>query len=177
VSDKVAVSIRRTIVPYSPMGVVLAAGVVTAFAFGIYLRTLMPGAGFWDTAEAQTVPYTLSIFHPTGFPTYTLVGWLWSQIPIGEVAWRMNLLSAVCVALAAGLVTLSTGHLITERHPVVRGATAAVAGGAFAFAAEPWENAVRADVHALNVFFVALVIWLLFSWRAAERAESPRAGR
>ncbi len=40
-------------------------------------------------------PPTLSIFHPTGFPTYTMLGWLWSQLPIGEVAWRMNLLSAV----------------------------------------------------------------------------------
>ncbi|HEX7197782.1 MAG TPA: DUF2723 domain-containing protein, partial [Candidatus Limnocylindria bacterium] len=58
-------------------------------AFGIYLRTMMPSTGFWDTGEAQTVPPTLSIFHPTGFPVYAMLGWLWSQLPIGEVAWRM----------------------------------------------------------------------------------------
>ena len=47
------------------------------------------------------MPHTPSIFHPTGFPTYTLIGWLWSQLPLGEVAWRMNLLSGVCVAAPA----------------------------------------------------------------------------
>ena len=137
----------------------------------------MPGVGFWDTAEAQTVPYTLSIFHPTGFPTYTLVGWAWSQLPFGEVAYRMNLMSAVCVALAAGLVTHLAAHLITERPMALRAAAAGVAGAAFAFASEPWRNAVRADVHALHIFIAALILWLLFCWRAAERAGSPRAGR
>jgi hypothetical protein len=41
---------RRTLIPYSIDPVAWAAGAVAAFAFGIYLRTLMPGVGFWDTA-------------------------------------------------------------------------------------------------------------------------------
>jgi hypothetical protein len=146
-------------------------------ALGIYLRTLLPATGFWDTAEAQTVPHTLSIFHPTGFPTYTLVGWAWSQLPIGEVAWRMNLLSAVCVAAAAGLAVLIVGQLAEERHRWTVAAAAAVAGLAFAFASEPWRNALRADVHALHILIAALIVWLLVSWRSAERIGSPRAGR
>jgi hypothetical protein len=145
-------------------------------ALGIYLRTMLPSTGFWDTGEAQTVPPTLSIFHPTGFPTYEVLGWLWTRLPIGEVAWRMNLLSAVSVAAAAGFVTLIAGHLIAERSGTLRGGAAGIAGAAFAFASEPWENATRADVHAVNVLFVAIVVWLLFTWRAAERAGSRRAG-
>ncbi|MGH2418229.1 MAG: glycosyltransferase family 117 protein, partial [Candidatus Limnocylindria bacterium] len=131
---------------------------------------------FWDTGEAQTVPPTLSIFHPTGFPTYELIGWLWTRIPVGEVAWRMNLLSGVSVALAAGVVTLIAGHLVGQRSRVLRAVAAGIAGAAFAFASEPWENASRADVHAVNILFVTVVIWLLLVWRAAERAGSPRAG-
>ena len=168
---------HRRRVAYSDAAVAYAAAVVVMLALGIYLRTMMPSTGFWDTAEAQTVPPTLSIFHPTGFPTYTMIGWAWSQLPVGEVAWRMNLLSGVLVAFSAGLVVLITGHLITERHRVLRAAAAGVAGAAFAFAAEPWENATRADVHALNVFFVALITWLLLVWAAARRAGSPRADR
>jgi Protein of unknown function (DUF2723) len=164
------------IIPYTPPAVGWAAAAVTLFAFGIYLRTMMPSTGFWDTGEAQTVPHTLSIFHPTGFPTYTLVGWLWSQLPFGSVAWRMNLLSAVSVALAAGLVVLITGHLVQERHRVVAAGSAAIAGGAFAFAAEPWAIALRADVHALHVLIAALIVWLLLVWAAAERAGARRAG-
>lgn len=168
---------RRTWIPYTDDAVALAAAFVAVVAFAIYLRTMMPSTGFWDTGEAQTVPPTLSIFHPTGFPVYAMLGWLWSQLPIGEVAWRMNLLSGVCVALAAGLVVLIAGHLIDERHRPLRAVAAAVAGAAFAFASEPWQNATRADIHALNVFFVALVVWLLLAWSGAERAGSPRAGR
>ena len=162
--------------PYADGLLTWTALAVSLVAFAIYLRTMLPADGFWDTAEAQTVPHTLSIFHPTGFPTYALLGWLWSQIPLGEVAWRMNLLSGVCLAASAGLVVLITGHVIDERHPGIRAGAAAVAGGAFAFAAEPWAIAVRADVHALNTLFTALIIWLLFTWRAAEWSGARRAG-
>jgi hypothetical protein len=170
--------VPRHRVPYSDNGVALAAAFVTVAAFAIYLRTMMPSTGFWDTAEAQTVPVTLSIFHPTGFPLYALLGWAWSHLPLGDsVAWRMNLLSGVCVALAAGLVVLITGHLVLERDRRLRAVAAGIGGASFAFAAEPWENAGRADIHAVNVFFVALIVWLLFAWAAAERARSPRGGR
>ncbi len=169
--------VARSPIPYADGGVAFAAALVTLVALAIYVRTMLPSTMFWDTAEAQTVPATLSIFHPTGFPVYAMLGWLWSQLPIGEVAWRMNLLSGVCVALASGLVVLTTGHLITERDRLLRASAAGVAGLAFAFASEPWENATRADIHAINVFFVALVVWLLVTWAAAHRAGSAHAGR
>jgi MFS family permease len=168
---------RGPSLPYADGLLTWTALAVALVAFAIYLRTMLPADAFWDTAEAQTVPHTLSIFHPTGFPTYAMLGWLWSQIPLGSVAWRMNLLSAVCLALSSGLVVLIAGHLIDERHPGVRAAAAAVAGAVFAFAAESWALAVAADVHALNTFFVALIIWLLFCWRAAEWSEARRPGR
>ncbi len=164
-------------VPYADGLLTWTALAVALVAFAIYLRTMLPADGFWDTAEAQTVPHTLSIFHPTGFPTYAMLGWLWSQIPLGGVAWRMNLLSGVCLALSSGLVVLIAGHLIDERHAGIRAAAAAVAGGMFAFAAESWALAVAADVHALNTFFTALIVWLLLCWRAAEWSEAPRPGR
>jgi hypothetical protein len=167
----------RRWIPYSRNSVAFAATLVTVLALALYVRTMLPSTGFWDTGEAQTVPPTLSIFHPTGFPFYTLLGWAWSQLPIGEVAWRMNLLSAVSVSLTAGLVTLITGHLVTERHRWLSASAVTVAGLAFAFASEPWQNGTRADVHAINVLFVALVVWLLLAWDAARRAGHPRAGR
>lgn len=164
------------VLPYTDNAVLFAAAVVTLAALGIYVRTMLPSTGFWDTGEAQTVPPTLSIFHPTGFPAYELLGWLWTRIPVGEVAWRMNLLSTVLVAVSAGLVTLATAHLLPLRGRALRAAAAGIAGAAFAFASEPWENATRADVHAASIFSVTLLLWLLLVWRTAERSGSPRAG-
>ncbi len=193
---KVAVSIHRApdgpdraavAPPASPSGrqwiahtdnfVAFAAALVVVLAFAIYLRTMLPAGGFWDTGEAQTVPPTLSIFHPTGFPVYAMLGWLWSQLPIGEVAWRMNLLSAVAVAVASGFVVLSAGLLIRERDRALHAVAAGVAGSAFAFASEPWKNATRADVHAISILSVTILVWLVLSWGRAERSGSPRAGR
>lgn len=157
--------------------VLFAAAAVAIFALAIYVRTMLPGVGFWDTAEAQTVPPTLSIFHPTGFPTYTLLGWAWSLLPFGEAAFRMNLLSGVCVALAAGLVTLIAARLIEERHRATVAISAGIAGLAYAMASEPWDNAIRADVHAIHALFVTLILWLMLTWRVAVRAGSPHSGR
>jgi hypothetical protein len=167
----------RSVIPYASPEAAWTAGAVALLALGIYLRTMLPSTAFWDTGEAQTAPYTLSIFHPTGFPTYTLVGWLWSHLPMGEVAWRMNLLSGVCTAAASGLVALTIGQLAVERHRWAVAGAAAAGGLAFAFASEPWRNALRADVHALNILLVAVLVWLMVSWRSAVVAGSHRAGR
>ena len=51
---------------------------VLATAMGVW--RLMPGVGYWDTAEFQTVPAILGTAHPTGYPTYVLLGWLGSLL-------------------------------------------------------------------------------------------------
>ena len=60
--------------------------------------TLLPGVGFWDTAELQAVAPLMGTAHPTGFPTYVLLGWLANLVltPFGEPAFRMNLFAALC---------------------------------------------------------------------------------
>jgi len=73
----------------------LPTGVVIAAVF-LYLRTLAPGTVYLqDTAEFQTKLYNLEIIHATGYPLYQIVGKLWTMLlPIGTIAWRVNLLSA-----------------------------------------------------------------------------------
>ncbi len=66
----------------------------------LYLRTLVPGVYVSDFAEFQYQPLRLGLPHPNGFPFYMLLGWLWSHLPMGSVAWRMNALSAIGGALA-----------------------------------------------------------------------------
>ena len=37
---------------------------------------ILPGQAFDDWGEMQVVPHVLGIPHPTGYPTYVLVAWL-----------------------------------------------------------------------------------------------------
>jgi hypothetical protein len=142
-------------------------------ALALYTRTLMPGLGVWDNAEFQAIGPVLGIAHPTGYPTYTLLAWLGSVLlqPVGEPALRANLMSALLVSGAVGLIA-GTVTMLTRR--IVAGAAA---GLAFAVAPRAWEVALAADPHALHVFFVGLLMVMLVTWmlrrdRAPEHRES-----
>jgi hypothetical protein len=142
-------------------------------ALALYTRTLMPGLGVWDTAEFQAIGPVLGIAHPTGYPTYTLLAWLASVVlPIGDAAFRANLLSALLVAGAVGLVA-GTVTMLTRR--IVAGAAA---GLALAVASTAWTVALSADPHALHVFFVGLLLAMLVAWlRRLETGRRQSADR
>ena len=76
----------------------LAAAIVGGLALVVYLRTLMPGIAFGDWGEMQTVPHVAGVAHPTGYPSYIILAGLAELVPIGSVAFRANLFSAVCHA-------------------------------------------------------------------------------
>jgi hypothetical protein len=71
--------------------------------FLLYFLTLAPTITWehdgYDGGDLTTAAYTLGIPHPTGYPTYMLVGHIFAQLPVGDVAYRLNLLSALCMPL------------------------------------------------------------------------------
>ena len=79
----------------------VAAGAVSLLAFLLYIRTLAPGLSFIDSGELGTVAATLGVAHPTGYPLFTLLGWLFTRLPLAsEVIVRLNIMAAVfCAAV------------------------------------------------------------------------------
>lgn len=138
----------------------------------LYVPTLMPDVGTWDTAEFQSVGPVLGIAHPTGYPTYTLLAWLASVVlqPFGNEAYRVNLLSTILMAAAAALLAIRVVQA-TRRWPL------GVLGG-IVFAVTPlaWRLSTRADAHALHVFLALLVLVLLAGWQSGRDRGSARAG-
>src|SRR5690349_11953418 len=61
----------------------------------LYWRTLAPSVMPGDYAEFQMSAAILGIPHPTGYPLYILLGKLFTMLPFGDVAYRVNLSSAV----------------------------------------------------------------------------------
>jgi hypothetical protein len=144
-------------------------------SFVLYLITLAPTVLFADGGEFQFVPYILGIAHPTGYPLYLLLGWAWSHIlPIGDVAFRMNLFSAVWAALAVGLSYLVALRIIRRGAPSINFLAAclaaATATATFAVGQAFWSQAVIAEVYSLNAFFVVLVLLALFRLGEARTA-------
>lgn len=150
----------------------LAFGSVVVLALLLYVPTLLPDVGTWDTAEFQAIGPVLGIAHPTGYPTYTLLAWLASVLlqPFGNEAYRADLLSALLVAAAGGLVAMRATQA-TRRWPL-----GVIAGAAFALTPIAWRVATRADAHALHVFLAALILVLLGIWAVREAKGSEGAG-
>jgi hypothetical protein len=143
-------------------------GLAGLIAFAVARTTLLPGLGLWDTGEFQTVAPVLGTAHPTGYPSYLLLGWLASVLlaPFGEPALRMNLLSAILLAASAGLTVVLVLRL-TGRTLV-----AVAAGVLLGLTPIPWRVGSFADPHMLHLALVAGLLVLLVGWE--ERARSRR---
>lgn len=144
-----------------PPGYSLMAPAAAMIALGVYLLTIAPhltwANGAIDGAELVVASSTLGVAHPPGYPTYIILGKLFSYIPIATIAFRYNLFSTVSISLAVGLVTLTIGTL----YPRVRPMVALAAALLFAFSPLVWSQATVTEVYGLNLFMVAafLFIW------------------
>ena len=81
---------------------------VSLIVFAIYLLTLASSVVQIDSGELATVQITLGIAHPTGYPLYTILGYLFSLIPLSfPKIFQMNLLAAIYCAAAVGFFVKS----------------------------------------------------------------------
>ncbi len=159
------------------MRVPVRAGVATTLAaflppIAIYAITLQPGLPAGDSGELITAAATGGVAHPPGYPLYVMLAGAWIRlVPFGDVAWRANLLSAVCAAAAAAVLAAAVHRLTASR------AGAVLAAWAFALSAPTWQNAVVAEVFALNALLAACVLLAFTHTRAAAGAGARAAAR
>lgn len=139
---------------------------VGAIVVALIRPGLMPGVGYWDTGEFQTILPIMGTAHPTGYPTYVLLGWVTNLLltPVGEPAFRMNVLSLLCVAVAGAL----TVHLVDRLTG--RRAIAIAAGLAVALGPASWRLATHADPHTLHLALVVALLVFLVGWEQARRS-------
>jgi len=135
---------------------------------------------FWDAGELIASIHNLGIPHPPGTPLFVLLGHVWAAIlPVGEYAFRTNLMSATFSAMAAGFfflvaheaLRLGTPDLAAgpRRLVTLGGATAAGLMSAFTFT--HWQNSNETEVYSVATFTIALICWLALRWRAARGTE------
>jgi len=124
----------------------------------LYVVTGAPGLTWandsGDGGELAVAACTLGIAHPPGYPTYLLLAYPFTRLPFGEVATRTNFFSAVC---ASGTAALLVASLLRRGCGA---ATAVAAGLALALSPLLWSQATVTEVHALNAFFTALLLFL-----------------
>ncbi|HEX6107578.1 MAG TPA: DUF2723 domain-containing protein [Gemmatimonadales bacterium] len=158
-----------------------AALAVAALVLAGYVATLAPTVTFWDAGEFIAAAYTLGIPHPPGTPLFVLIAHVWGTlVPIGEFAYRTNLLSAVLSAGAAGLFFLVVHESLRglgdgpgSSRLQLGGAACAAVLGAFTFT--NWQNSNETEVYGVATFTIAAMAWLVQLWRRQRETErGPR---
>ena len=147
------------------LGSALLGGAVAIFVGILYIGTLAPTVlpyGAPDTLDSPMLQAEVSVLgvgHPTGYPTYMMLTHLFTYLPFGDPAYRVNLASAVYGVAAVLIVYLAGVRLGGRAVSAAAGALAFGLSGAF------WSQAVIAEVYTFEALLVALVILVLLVWR------------
>jgi len=160
-----------------------------------YFTTMCRSVYWGDGIELTCVAVVLGVGHPTGYPLFSLLGKLFTQLPLGTIAFRMNLMSAVTASVLATLVAWTVWHLfplvgltgpehyagrrhspahVRIHHPdrvLIRAAFAAAAGWTVAFSQDLWYEAGLTEVYLLNAAIFAGAFALVVQAIAGQQSR------
>src|SRR4030043_944529 len=121
--------------------------------FVIYILTLEPKLVGGDTGwYANQIP-EMTLMVPTGYPTFSMFLKLFTYVPIGDIAYRLNLFSVIFGALTTLFLFFAINKLLKNEF------ISFVSSMVFAFIVPFWSVANRLEFDTLNTFFIILLIF------------------
>lgn len=142
-------------------------GAVFLIAFAVLCAAAAPGLYLRDSGELTTAAFTLGIAHETGFALFCLLGKAAALVPLGEVATRLNLFSALSGALTAYLAwrilhEAGSGDLASE---IAGAGAAALLIADYTF----FKSSTVAEVYAPTAAAIALALLLFLRASRGDR--------
>ena len=140
------------------------------FCLTVYLSLAGPTFYWLDSSELSAAAWELGLPHPPGHPLPSLLGRLLCLLPLGTLAFRVTLASALAGATAAGLVVLLSLQVMRRlgaaaaRPKWLGPAAATLAGLTVGLSYALAFQAVRAEVYALNLCLLLAGACLLLRW-------------
>ncbi|MBF0431637.1 MAG: DUF2723 domain-containing protein [Fibrobacteria bacterium] len=136
-----------------------------------YLLTVAPTVSFWDCGEFIACANILGIPHPPGTPFFMILGraFIVAFSFIGDVAYRVNLISVLGSALGVTFAFLFTEKALVHIFKEGKSTFITFTGGLIAamlinFSDTYWFNAVEAEVYGIAMFTVIVISWLSLIW-------------
>lgn len=137
-----------------------------AAALVLFVGTLYWTVYTYDSAELTLGAAELGLVHSPGYPLYLMIAHLFTRLPFGDLGWRVNLFSAVCLALTAPALWLLLERLTAHRIASLLGAVTFLLGYTV------WYNGTIAEVYAPQILTLTLVGLALEQLR---RLRTPRS--
>ena len=130
--------------------------VIGLVLMAVYAWTSPRSVALEDDSLFALASYFWGVAHPPGYPLHTALGKLFTLVPIGSVAYRVHMLSAVLGAATCCLLYLLIRGLLEQRS------YAYLAAWAYGFSRTFWSQAIIGEVYTLNaLFFFALLLLCL----------------
>ncbi len=130
--------------------------IVTLTFFVITLRPDVGGTE--DSPKFQFVGRVLGTSHSPGYPFYAMATWAFGWLPVGNLAYRINLFSAVCGALACVCIFLTARRLGVTRLLSIAAALAA------ATSYPVWSNSITAEVYTLAAVLSGFAVYWVIAF-------------
>lgn len=143
----------------------LYALIPAGIALVVYILTVCPTVFSEDCGEFVFGSYTMGVFHAPGYPTYGLLGHLFSYLPFKTVPWRVNFLSGFCTASAVYFLYLCGRKF--GLHSIAIGSACL----GLAFSKNVWSQSVVAEVYAPHLFFVCVEMFLFLQWARCRESK------
>lgn len=152
---------------------IMLALVVFFLSFLTYFLTLCPAVFTGDSGELIAAAYTLGVPHSPGYPLYCLIGKLFTFIPLGSIAFRVNLMSAffasLCTVALFFILLKILSRINPQAQPVALYLPSAAASLIYAYSSTFWSQAVVAEVYTLWIFVLLLSLFTLILWTQDNR--------
>lgn len=156
-------------------------------SFIVYALTAAPDVMFTDSGELASVCSTLGTAHPTGYPLFTIIGYLWTLLPLPfSKIYSLNLMASFFTAGSAALFfnilitlndfnpvrkssksktqTKNKKNIFTEEIALPDNKyvfpTMAAMSFIYAFGVTVWQQATAIEVYSLHLLMICLTLFL-----------------
>lgn len=132
---------------------------IASAVFALYVVTLAPTVIWGDDATFQLAAVRGDLHASAGsHPAWVALAHLFTKLPIGELAYRVNLAAAFSAALAIGFLFVLLRSLRISYFASIVGSLSLAISHTF------WAHAVRPETYALTIATLGLLVWAGLQW-------------
>lgn len=144
--------------------------------FVVYALTVAPDVSFTDSGELAGVCVHLGIAHPTGYPLFTIIGHLWTMLPLPATEiYSLNLLASLLTTLASVVFFYNIRLIlnsIDEKNETSINIISLIGALSHGFALTIWEQALSIEVYCLQILLANLIIFFTLKASLADNRFS-----
>ncbi len=136
--------------------------VIFLLFFMLYSYTLSPDICYYDFGDIVSASHYLGIAHPSGYPQYVTLSRIFHLLPLGSIAYRNSLFTALIGSIAVMLFFIL---LLSEKLGFYCSLFGAFLLG---FSVNVWELCNSAEIYSLALFYVIALLFIYTRMRQGE---------